>query len=99
MDAWRRSIHSTQMIGVMPGTRGRGTGESGKTIRIPGEPCALKGACTVRRGVIGSTGYLLYLVGRWFDPSWAHFIIRNLAPTACSSLACSSMVPAEDVPW
>jgi len=53
------------MTGVMPGTRGRGTGnEIGNRISVScfpvvkvvtGEPCALKGACTVRRGMIGNT--------------------------------------------
>jgi hypothetical protein len=51
------------MIGVMPDTRGRGTGNeigSRGSIQafcaevVAGEPCALKGARTVRRGVIGN---------------------------------------------
>ena len=51
-DAWRRSVHSTQTTRVMSGTRGRNTGDSGEINRIPGEPCALKGARTVRGGVV-----------------------------------------------
>src|SRR2546426_9980032 len=34
------------------GTQGNADGQYED--RIPGEPCALKGACTVRRGVIGN---------------------------------------------
>ncbi len=62
----------------MPSTWGRGTGESGTINRIPGEPCALKGARTVRREVVkrlskgNVPSYLLYLIGRWFESSWAH---------------------------
>src|SRR5438876_1480229 len=69
------------MIRVMPATRGRDTGECGKVNRCPGEPCALKGARTVRRVVIGNDGYLLYLIGRWFDPSWAHLQFVVPCPT------------------
>jgi hypothetical protein len=42
-----------------------------------GEPCALKGARTVREGIVGSAPfgtrrYLLHLVGRRFKSYWAH---------------------------
>ena len=74
------------MIGVMPGTRGRGTGEGGKMNRIPGEPCALKGACTVREEVVGD---VLKGTCRLFaSPGWSlvriqvgPFIIRSAMPS------------------
>ncbi len=55
------------MPGVMPRTGGRGAGEGGQNPKgavdtaaarcgwrhLPGEPCALKGACTVREEAAG----------------------------------------------
>ena len=55
------------MPGVMPRTWGRAAGKGGQNPKgavdaaearyrwshIPGEPCALKGACTVREGAVG----------------------------------------------
>ena len=63
--SWRRSPHSTQRIGVMPDTRGRGAESTvriwngtrdarslPKELREIGEPCARKPARTVRRGEV-----------------------------------------------
>ena len=33
------------------------------------------------RGDWNNTGYLLYLIGRWFDPSWAHLKFVVPCPT------------------
>src|SRR6266566_6636378 len=63
----RLSGHSTQMLGVMPRTRGRAAGEgrqnptgavdaAGAQDRwscLPGKPSAAKGACSVWEGVVG----------------------------------------------
>ena len=65
--AGSQSTRSTRMPGVIPRTGGRGAGEGGHTptgaveaataqdrwSRIPGEPCAVKVACTVREGAVG----------------------------------------------
>src|SRR5205814_129373 len=63
---WQRSSHSSQMLRVTPGTRRRGTGSTIRTwegvrdagsqprkLWEAGEPCALKGASTVRGGEVG----------------------------------------------
>jgi hypothetical protein len=65
----------------MPGTRGRGTGDGGWSEPNP-HPwravCAERCTHGSERDNWKRASCLLYLVGRWFDPSWAHleFVIR-----------------------
>src|SRR5260370_36609655 len=81
-DAWRRSAHSTQTIRVMPDTRGRGTGEAVSpswTVRKSRDDeshlwravCAERGTHGSERANWKRASCLLYLVGGWFDHSWA----------------------------
>ena len=66
---------------------------------IAGEPCALKDARTVRRGIIGNT---LIIYSTWLvagsTPAGPIFIVRSLAPTLLS-LGSSLLVLASDVLW